>query len=178
MKKNYIFFKEKWFIAIFAFFLLALISIISYELVFYNKIYPGVYLGKIYLGGKTLKQDREIIQKRIDKIIEQGFSFSFEKNVRTISGTNESVNSDLSYQLVDFNTDKALADLYKIGRKNKWYKNLIEQYNCLVKKCYMHIEYKIKEKKINPENRFLESHQFFSKITCVFFCVYRPIFRV
>ncbi len=156
MKKYYIFFKEKWFIAIFAFFLLFLISIISYRLVFYEKIYPGIYLGKIYLGGKTLKQAREIIQKRIDKIIEQGFTFSFEKNVRTISGTNDSVNSDLSYQLVDFNTDKALVDLYKIGRKDKWYKNLIEQYNCLVKKCHIYIEDKIKEKEIlyNLKDKF------------------------
>ncbi|MFH0863603.1 MAG: VanW family protein [Candidatus Gottesmanbacteria bacterium] len=87
--------------------LLVIIFLVSFELSFQNKIYPGVKINKIPFGGKTSLEVKDYFSSKNDLFQEISFTFSFENKMATLSGQELNLNYD----------SKLLADqAFLIGR--------------------------------------------------------------
>ncbi len=89
---------------------------LSFENKYVNKIYPGLYLGETNLGGKTFKEAEKIIDDKINILNKNGINFYYSDNATTIFPIISSLEGDIAYQIINFDTDKALAIAYNFGR--------------------------------------------------------------
>jgi len=114
--------KNKGVLIIFCSLLLLSFSIITFVFVFNgvykNRVFPGTRVGQLDLGGKTYKEARQILQEEINKIIDQGLSFSYKDEKFTIKSTVEDpANPELSSRIYSFEVDTTIEKLAKINRE-------------------------------------------------------------
>ena len=117
------------------FFILADLAVSSYLLfaeLYRNKIYPGVSVGQIALGGKTEEEAKNILEKKVNELNQNGLKFDYGQNEATITPIISSFNGDLAYQIIAFNTDDALARAWAVGRGGNFFANLQQQWQALL----------------------------------------------
>lgn len=95
-----------------------------FEKKYKNKIYPGVTAGGIDLGGKTREQAEAIINKKINKLSQDGIMFYYRDNKTTITPIISALNPDLAYRIIDFNAEKTVAEAFAFGRNKNFFVNL------------------------------------------------------
>jgi len=106
---------------VFAIFLYVFIE----EIVFYDRIYPRVYLGEIDVGGLKKNEVKELVKIAIDQIEREGIIFfgatdlGEKKTVLFLTNISPS-DPDLSYQLVDFKLDENINKAYQIVREDNF----------------------------------------------------------
>jgi vancomycin resistance protein YoaR len=110
---------------------LAAFSYLIFEEYYKDKIYPGVSVGEINLGGKTAEEAKKIINEKIDAINQDGFTFNFEGKNTTITPIISSFNGDIALQIININPDDTVSKAFGIGRKNGAYYNLLAQLRAL-----------------------------------------------
>jgi vancomycin resistance protein YoaR len=101
------------------FFILADIVVASYfafEEYYKDKIYPGVSLGQIYLGGKTADEAKNILETKFNDISQNGVQFNYGQSVTTITPIITSFNGDIALQVINFNSDETVSRAFGIGR--------------------------------------------------------------
>jgi vancomycin resistance protein YoaR len=112
------------------FFILADILAASYfifEEYYKNKIYPGVSLGQISLGGKTAEEAKKIVEGKINDINQNGFKFYYGQNSAVLMPIISSFNGDIALQLVSFDSEKTVNSAFTIGRGQGIISNLETQ---------------------------------------------------
>lgn len=118
----------KWLLILVAFFVLitaiALGSYFVFEKKYANRIYPGVFIGKIDLGGKTLVEAEKILNDKINSLDQNGIIFGYQNKQTKIFPTLSSVEGDLAYQIINFNTDLSIKEALKLGREDTPVNNL------------------------------------------------------
>jgi len=95
-------------LAIFVFLMLFPGSLWSYEKAFSNKMYPGVSIGGIDLGGKTINESRAILQSKINNINKNDLTILFDSQKQKIKVSE----IGLSYDIF-----ASLSDAYSYGRE-------------------------------------------------------------
>lgn len=96
-------------ITVLMFFLLAAFLIYNYltwKNNYNNKIYPGIRMGNLNLGGKSVTEAEDLINTQIKKIENTGLSFRHNTKVVAVPTETNSFDIDLSYSLLTFNTQK------------------------------------------------------------------------
>jgi vancomycin resistance protein YoaR len=68
-----------------------------------DRIYPGVRVGDLNLGGLSLSEAEQAIKDKTQKIEDDGLKFQYRDKTETLSSSVVSFDSDLSYQSVSFN---------------------------------------------------------------------------
>jgi len=107
----------------------------TYAKIFENKIYPGVRVGSIYVGGKTSEQAQDIIQTQINLLLQEAVPFEINGDQVLIEPTEISTTStEYVRDYVSFNLQESLGSAYDIGRGEKWYKNVLSIIGALVQK--------------------------------------------
>jgi vancomycin resistance protein YoaR len=117
------------------FFILADVVAASYlifEECYKNKIYPGVSLGQIYLGGKTEEEARKIIETKINDLNQDGVKFNYEQSETAITPIVSSFNGDIALQIITFNIDDIIERAAGIGRGEGIYHNAQEQLRAML----------------------------------------------
>ena len=133
-------------------------SYFIFEKKYSNKIYPGIFIAGINMQGKTNKQAEKILNNKIDNISQIGIPFYYDYFQATLFPLVSSVESDLTYQIIDFNIEESINKAITIGRDKNFLKNLREKINILINKKNISINNKIN--KIEVE-KFLQNN--FSK---------------
>jgi len=133
-------------------------SYFIFEKKYSNKIYPGIFIAGINMQGKTNKQAEKILNNKIDNISQIGIPFYYDYFQATLFPLVSSVESDLTYQIIDFNIEESINKAITIGRDKNFLKNLTEKINILINKKNISINNKIN--KIEVE-KFLQNN--FSK---------------
>ncbi len=122
----------RWLLLLVAIFLLLVFCIAVFLYLFENdhknKIYPGVTVGNFYLGGNTPDEAKIILNKRIDKINQSGIPFEYQGETALITPTISSIESDLAYEILTFDTEGVVREAYTIGRSGSFYHKYIEKY--------------------------------------------------
>ena len=114
------------------FFILIIISVSAYALFekkYEKRIYPGVYGGKINLSGLNNKQAQFLLNQKVNNILENGIIFKYHNQETKFSPIISSVEGDLAYQIITFDTDRIIEKALALGRtgtffnkiKNKFY---------------------------------------------------------
>lgn len=94
-----------------------------------NKIYPGVKVAGINLGGLEYEQAQEIIENKINQI-DQGIKVSFNDHQVVIPFEERLLNPDFINPLT-FNSQATLKNAISIGRFEDGIDNLLEQLSAL-----------------------------------------------
>jgi len=134
---------------VFAIFLYVFIE----EIVFYDRIYPRVYLGEIDVGGLKKNEVKELVKIAIDQIEREGIIFfgatdlGEKKTVLFLTNISPS-DPDLSYQLVDFKLDENINKAYQIVREDNFLKKAKKILETSFKNKKIKLETDIKEKEI------------------------------
>lgn len=98
-----------------------------YENKYEDKIYPGVSIGDIDIGGKTLLETEEIINKELDRLNQAGIVFSYENKdlaIFPIISSSDGVALDI---LISFDVEETLNKAILIGRSGNIFNNTIEK---------------------------------------------------
>lgn len=111
----------KWLLLVAIFLIVVVVvfgSIELYSFYFNNKIYPGVAVGELRLGGKNKEQARALILAKSDELVHEGISFYYgqEKMILTPISYSEDGNSQV---LWTYDLDKMVDEAYLVGRAGK-----------------------------------------------------------
>ena len=100
---------------------------ISYK--YENKIYPGIRINDLKLGGLTKTQANNVINGKFKQTYGDGFFFNFEDNLKTINNDNE--------QILKLNLESLVEKTFVEGREsNLWKKQTRIIKNAIFKKKY------------------------------------------
>lgn len=125
LRKNKIF---KWSLFTAAIFLILLllttIAFLFFEYEFRDKIYPGITIGNIKVGGLSAGQAASRLNKRVDFLSQGGIAFSYFNQETVFFPLVASVESDLAYQTVHFDVDKTVSQAMQFGKIKKIDKEL------------------------------------------------------
>ena len=83
-----------------------------------NKIYPGVKIDNLDLGGLTKTQALNIVGGKFHQVFDPGFSFTFENTTKTIADPNN--------KIFVLNTDSLIDQAFNVGRTDNFFKRHVK----------------------------------------------------
>lgn len=120
-----------------------------YEMRFKNRIFLGIEVAGVSLGGKTIEQADVLLQAKVDALAKKGIAFSYvdkEDKILPIVVIDNSASQ--VYELWSYDIKSTVDQAYSLGREgNIWLKN-INRLNYLLKNKTLIADYKINKKKI------------------------------
>jgi len=142
----------KWLLFLVAFFVLltsiALASYFIFEEKYSNKIYPGVYIGDINLGGMTHSMAQKTLNKKINFLNQKGVVFAYQQKQVKIFPTLSSVKSDLAYEIINFDIDKSINTAMRLGRESSPIDDLGKKLKLLIYKKHSPIYFSLNREEI------------------------------
>jgi vancomycin resistance protein YoaR len=92
--------------------------IFIFNSIYQNKIFPGTKIGDISLGGRSPDEAQQLLQERMNALMDGGLSFVYHDVPFTIPSTIEDqANPDLSVQVFSLDASKTAADITAIQRQ-------------------------------------------------------------
>lgn len=95
-----------------------LVFYLFFEARFDNKIYPNVYLNGSNLGGLTVEEAKEVLEKKIEDFDSSGVKILSDKEELLWRRNIFAFDPDLVSQTVFFNVNKTLDEAFLLGRSN------------------------------------------------------------
>lgn len=123
-----------WFIVGFVISGAILISLIitAYEIIYRNSAIPGVFVGNVYVGGKTAPEIQKIFHDKNNVIRKNTIIFSSETGEATVSG--QFLNAGYDTNLI---TDQALS----LGKTSNMFSNIYVSINSYLNGIYLKAPY-------------------------------------
>lgn len=116
-----------WFTASLAVFFIivmaGLVGVFLFERKFSQKIFQGVLVGEIDVGGMTQEQALALLKQKEDELIRDGIHFVSEKNDVLVSAEILASDPDLFRRIIYVDIEKAVNDAYAFGRTGSWLDN-------------------------------------------------------
>jgi len=138
--KNYL---PRWLLTlaiIFFIFLLIFFALyLIFETTYQNKIYPGIFLGKFNLAEKTRVQTEQLLNQQINKINQTGVVFLYKNHQAVILPVIASLQSDLAYQVINFNVEQTVTAALNFGRSNNFLVNSVNKIKVLMFKQQLNL---------------------------------------
>ena len=117
-----------------------------YELNYKNKIYKGVKIGDVSLGGKTK------VQAKIDKLSDEGVEFHYLGNKKVIEPViSAGADTGLAYELWQFSSEEIVEELYEMGRSGNIWKDFGSRIKLLLVGSSGRVDYQLNEKETADE---------------------------
>ncbi len=119
-----------------------------FEKKYQNKIYPGILIGEINLGGKTVSEANSLINEKLNSISQSGVVFHYQKKQTAITPTIASADGSFAYQIISFDAEKSANQAYSFGRNNSFFQNLKNKISGLIYKRAINLSLSMNEKEI------------------------------
>lgn len=110
-----------------------------------NKVYPGVYVGQLSLGGKSETEAFALINQAIDNYRQNGIAFTYNSHKQILPLEITSETTENSQALIDFNVDKMTARALAYGRDADVFTNAFHQLNALLSQHHIAPSYALNE---------------------------------
>jgi len=151
--------KRTWFLLlaiISAFMALILGAYLVYAKVYDNKIYPGVKVDSLNLGGLSLAAAEKLVKEKSDSLVNQELSFVYKNRTVGIASTKSSFDIDLSAFIWDFDPSATTKNAYNIGRAENFWVNIWSQIKLRFNSRQVAFVYRLNEDGIRDElkNKF------------------------
>lgn len=149
----------KWSLLLAAIFLTVLfllgITYLVFDYKFRDKIYPGISIGSVNVGGLSSGEAISRLNKKVDSINQSGVVFSYFNQETVFFPIVHSLESDLAYQVADYDIEGAVAKAFNLGRINTLNKNTLENIINIFKKRNIPIIVTLEE---NQVEKFLNDN--------------------
>ncbi len=120
--------------------LIGLLGLFSYQKLYENKIYPGIYINNIDFGGKTKNDVVNFFKYKNSLFGDTSFVFVSGQEIATISA--KDINFGYNYNL---SSDQA----YLIGRSNSFFSNISILLQAYFSGVYLPVSYNYDQDKLN-----------------------------
>ncbi|MBD3248019.1 hypothetical protein GF382_01870, partial [Candidatus Falkowbacteria bacterium] len=144
--------KHEWLLpALAIFFIFSLLTTASYfgfENAYKNRLYPKIRIAGIDLGGKTRAEAKDILNKVVQTINENGVKFTYQNNEAFIYPILSSFEGDIAFPIIAFDVDGSVEEAYSIGRKEGYFRNLFMKVNSLFRGYHLKIPIKTEGEEI------------------------------
>jgi len=108
-------------------------SVLAYEYRYKDKIYPGVKIGTLNVGGRTTDSILAELTAFKDSIDKKGLIFIAENQEVVVSPILISPSDpDLNYRILSFDFETLVDQAYQVGRNGSQMDNFIGQFSALV----------------------------------------------
>jgi len=129
--------------------------LIFINLAYQGKIYPGIKVAGINIGGMDLDETNTILQQRVNKFEKSPFVFKLPPSQIHIS-QNQNINQKIiSWEIssqdlgIDFQVKKTVGQAHAIGRNGSLFKNITDQIKSFLGSYYLNIVFTIDQEKYN-----------------------------
>ncbi|MCX6743083.1 MAG: VanW family protein [Candidatus Parcubacteria bacterium] len=118
--------------------------VIAYESIYKNKIYSGVYIDGINVGGLVKNQAIDELNRNYDNIRNNGLNFGFKNQNYNLPITAVSpTDPDLAFEILRFKVDEMVETAYQYGRHGRWDEKFGQQLSALLNKAEMPLQYEL-----------------------------------
>lgn len=94
-------------------------GVFAYTKLYEGKIYPNTFIGGLNIGGLTQEESTDVLQNTFSSMLNNGLITSLDGQEERIDlRVSGSTDPDLIYDLMDFDTDRAVAEAFQLGREN------------------------------------------------------------
>lgn len=136
-EKNKKFVIKKWHKILVAVFLLLILipagTVFAFEQIFSNKIYPGIKIGELSLGGKNKIEAASALKEATRRFNEEGISFIYQDKTASLVPIVTAANDpDLSRTIFILENEKTIDEAFSLGRNENFWINLKNQLGFLV----------------------------------------------
>lgn len=121
----------------------------TFEKKYHGKIYPGVYVGAIDLGGKNTNEALKILNEQINNINQDGIIFYYDYYQATLFPLVSSTEGDIAYQIISFDAESTVNKAFDIGRNQDFLNNLKIKLNTLINKKSLNLIGNINKEEVN-----------------------------
>lgn len=132
---------------------LVLAAYLVYAKVYDNKVYPGVKVGALDLGGQPMAEAEKMVKDKSQSLTGQGLKFSYQDRTVDIASTKSSFDMDLSTFLWDFDPTATAQNAYHVGRGDSFWPNLWQQINLWFRPEQISFVYHLNEDGLKSELR-------------------------
>ncbi|MDD5071597.1 MAG: VanW family protein [Patescibacteria group bacterium] len=126
----------KWllvFVAVFfAFLIISSAALLIFEKQYEGRIYPGIKIGNIDLGGRTKEEAEKLLGGKINELNQEGLKFKYNNQRAAIAPTVVSLETDLSYRIVSFEPERTAGEIFAFGRNRDSLNNLKNKIDSLL----------------------------------------------
>jgi len=95
--------------------------------VYDNKIYPGVTVDSLNLGGLSLAEATKVVKDQSNILTSQELSFIYKNRIVRVASTKSSFDIDLSAFMWDFDSEATIKKAYNVGRAENFWVNIWSQ---------------------------------------------------
>jgi len=118
--------------------------IFAYELIYQDKIYQGVYINGLNMGGLTQSQAINKINNHIDNLKQNGLNFFYQGNrLKVDFNVLSPTDPDLSYQILNFEPNQMVEQAFKVGRQGDIVEKISSQINALLNQPKISLIYEL-----------------------------------
>ncbi|MBU0648781.1 VanW family protein [Patescibacteria group bacterium] len=118
----------------------------AYAKVYEDRVFPGVKMGVLDLGGLTRDQAREKLIQEAGGLLENGFKISYDgTEFRLKTNIDNPTNPELNQELIIFDFDEMADQAMSQGRGSSWWKNIHAQTLAKTFGISLAAEYQIEE---------------------------------
>jgi len=146
--------KRFWFLSlaiVSAFAALILGAYLVYAKVYDNRVYPGVKVGSLELGGLSFSEAEKLIKEQSDDLANRELSFAYKNRTATIASTKLSFDIDLSSFVWDFDSSATAKKAYEVGRSDNFWANLWSQIKLRFDSRQVDFVYRLNEEAVTAE---------------------------
>lgn len=152
-KSRFTFCGKKWHKIFIAVFLLLIIlptgSVFAFEKIFSDKIYPGVKIGDLNLGGKTKTEATALLAAATKSYGEEGVIFVYQnKKAGVLPIISAASDPDLSRTVFSFENEKTADAAMAVGRSENFWRDLKDQLKSLFGGKNLKLEYHLNEEEM------------------------------
>jgi len=127
---------KKWLIAVSAIFLFILLAGVSavfgYQYKYDQKIFPGVKVSYLDLGGMDQDQALNQLKSIEDNLKQKGLHFVYRDKDMSVSPMMSSTDPDLAKPILTFEWSRAVAESFRLGRQGNFLQQVAGQFRALV----------------------------------------------
>jgi len=119
--------------------------------VYDNKIYPGVMVDSLNLGGLPLAEATKIVKDQSDNLASQELPFIYKNRIVRIASTKSSYDIDLSAFMWDFDSEATVKNAYQVGRAENFWVNIWSQMKLRFNSKKINFVYRLNEDGVKEE---------------------------
>ena len=108
------------------------IAVLIYPSYYRNKVFPGIKVGSINLGGKTYLEALDLMDIPINSFSREGLIFIYQDEKVALQPTMVGTDMDSSYDILTFDGNVTVQEAYALGRRGNYWSNLKEQLAALI----------------------------------------------
>ncbi len=143
----------KWLLFFLAIFLVLTVFTVGiylgFDYKYQNRIYPGIYINNIHLGGLTTESAITYLNKKVDYLNQNGIIVNCQQKEATLYPLIVSTESDLAYEIIIFNLEETVNAAFDTARGGSFLKNLTKKIELIVHPININTSYTFNQEEIN-----------------------------